>query len=196
MIQLLLGLPALDAGGFTVSAYDASWNSFGANEYEGGGSIYADVTVASPGHSRLVVYTGANLDTLRFVATDTLTLDASTWSVPLEVGPRWEWGQGRFHGYADLGLGMQLRLALPDYLDGLAALAAATHGTIGVVGASGPIRPLVAMRTEGAASLASISADILVPEGTVSLNWTAMSFRATLFVGVQFGAVSKATPTR
>lgn len=187
MIQLLLGLPVLDVGGFSVYANDAAWAELGAMEYEAGGSVYADIALVRLPRAHFVLFTGANLDTLRFTVPDQLTMDATTWSFPLEVGPRWEWGEGKVRGFADLGLGAQLRLALPDYVDGVGTLAASTHGSIGAVFAAGKVRPLVEFRTEGAFATASLSGDILIPDGSVSVHWTAGSVRATLLLGVRFG---------
>lgn len=187
MIQLLLGIPVLDVGGFSVYANDAAWADLGAMDYEAGGSLYADISLVRLPRAHLVLFTGANLDTLRFTVPDQLTMDATTWSFPLEVGPRWEWGEGKVRGFADLGLGAQLRLALPDYVDGMGAVAAATHGAIGAVYAEGKVRPLVEFRTEGAFTLASLSGDILIPDGSVSVYWTGGSFRVTILAGIQFG---------
>lgn len=132
------------------------------------------------------MYAGAGRQTLRYES-EPLDFDGSTWEVSAELGASWTFGDGTARGFAEGGLGAAGRLGLPDYADAIGVVGVSGHGAVGVVFGSSPVAGVVAFRIDSVLAFATVSGDILLPDGSMSWHWSASTFRAVVSAGVAFG---------
>ena len=187
MTDILLIVPLLTTPDFSTSAVNALLSPVGESLWDAGGSVRVGHIFGHMESMEVAGFGGFGASTSAFELGDR-RFDATGATAELEAGPRWTWSMGASRGWAEAAAGVHARFGYPDWAPAAWTLGLGGHAAGGIDFGKGKVRPRIGLESSMTLATTSYSADVLLPDGTLSWAWNPSRLRVAVVVGVAFGA--------
>jgi len=189
MTDVLLVLPLLASPDFRAAGSDTLLNPVGGQNWQYGGEVWVGNGFAKGRSAELCGFAAFGASTMAYTVGDH-RFDGTGWTVALEGGPRWGFGDGPVRGFTELGVGLHARIGLPDWADGAWAVGLGSHAAVGIDFGRGDVRPRLGILSAITIAPTTYTGVVQLPEGTLTWSWSPSRIEMAVTVGVSFGKMA------